>query len=160
MPAEAAKAGRLRGGGPEVPTAVLLPLGEDPAKTPGSDQTWTGWHGGFGKEGQAGERWMPRVLGPAEDQLGQAPAGRQGNPLSAEQSEQGRQPGSQGREAEGLSGESGQWPRWRSQLLPAGVRAPGAPTALVFHSAELLCLGPGPGPLEPCPCRVAPSAAP
>lgn len=133
LPAEAEKVGRLREGGLEVPANVHLPLGEGPAARPGSALLGTGWHGGFGQVGQAGGRWMPRVLGPAEGQLGQAPAGRPGSLLSAELSVQGGQLGSRGRGAEGPSGESGRWPRWRSRRLPAGVRAPGAPTALAFR---------------------------
>lgn len=70
-------------GGPEVLAFDHLLLGEGPAGTPGNALFGIGWRGGFGQVEQAGERWTPRVRGPAEDLLGQAPAGRLGNLLSA-----------------------------------------------------------------------------
>lgn len=128
LPVEAERAGRLRVGGPEVLVAVHLPLGGDPARTPGSVRPGTGWHGGFGQVGRAGVRSRPTDPGPAEGQLGQALVGRLGS-LQSVGSEQGGWPESQGRGAEGPAGGSGRWPHWRSLRLPAGARAPVAPTA-------------------------------
>lgn len=129
LPVEAETVGRRRGGGPGVLVAGHLLRGGDPARTPGSARPGTGWRGGFAQAARAGGRWMPTGPGPAEAQLGQAPAGRPGSPLSVEQSEPGGWLESQGTGAEGSAGESGQWPRWRSQRLPAGARAAAAPTA-------------------------------
>lgn len=133
MPAEAERVGRLRVDDPEVLTYVHLLLGEGPAGTPGSALSGRGWHGGFGVVGRAGGRWMPTAPVPAEGQLGQAPAGRLGSLLSAEQNEPGGQLESRGRGGEDPAGESGQWPRWRSQQLPAEAHAPVAPTTLAFR---------------------------
>lgn len=71
-----------RGGVPEVPASEHLLLGEGPTETPGNALSGTGWHEGFGRVEQAGETWTPRVPGPAEDLLGQAPVGRLGSLLS------------------------------------------------------------------------------
>lgn len=80
--AEAEKVERQRVGGHEVLASYHLLLGEGPAGTPGNALPGIGWHGGFGPVEQAGETWTPRVLGPAEDPLGQAPVGRLGSLLS------------------------------------------------------------------------------
>lgn len=80
--AEAERVERQRVGGPEVLASEHLPLGEGPTETPGNALSGISWHGGFGQVEQAGEKWTPRVPGPVEDLLGQAPVGRLGSLLS------------------------------------------------------------------------------
>lgn len=80
--AEAEKVERQRVGGPEVLASYHLLPGEGPAGTPGNALPGIDWHEGFGQEEQVDETSMPRVLGPAEDLLGQAPVGRLGSLLN------------------------------------------------------------------------------
>lgn len=82
MLAEAERVERQKEGGPEVLASDHLLLEEGPAGTPGIALLGISWHGGFGQVERAGERWTPRVLGPAEDLLGQAPVGRLASLLS------------------------------------------------------------------------------
>lgn len=82
MLAEAERVARQKVGGPEVLASEHLLLGEGPTEIPGNALSGIDWHGGFGQVEQAGEKWTPRVPGPAEDLLGQAPVGRLGSLLS------------------------------------------------------------------------------